>query len=101
MDRDLLPKNSVKKLGLLKINLLPKKNATLVGKFPTNYCYLQPPVSRIDRTYNNSVYKKKYLLQEKNLIYVLLADNIRHINMLYLENMENREGKYSPHVILF
>jgi len=38
MDRDFLPKDWVKKLGLLKINLLPKKN-TLLVKFFTNYCY--------------------------------------------------------------
>jgi hypothetical protein len=30
MDRDLLPRKSVKKLGLLKVNLLPK--TTLIGK---------------------------------------------------------------------
>jgi hypothetical protein len=29
MDRDLLPKDSVKKLGLLKIYLLPKKTTLL------------------------------------------------------------------------
>jgi len=38
MDRDFLPKDWVKKLGLLKINLLPKKT-TLLVKFFTNYCY--------------------------------------------------------------
>jgi len=38
MDRDFLPKDWVKKLGLLKINLLPKKN-TLLVKFFTKYCY--------------------------------------------------------------
>jgi len=38
MDRDFLPKDWVKKLGLLKINLLPKKT-TLLVKFFTKYCY--------------------------------------------------------------
>ena len=38
MDRDFLPKDWVKKLGLLKINLLPKKTPCLV-KFFTKYCY--------------------------------------------------------------
>jgi len=38
MDRDFLPNDWVKKLGLLKINLLPKKTPSLV-KFFTIYCY--------------------------------------------------------------
>jgi hypothetical protein len=38
MGRDFLPKGWVKKLGLLKINLLPKKT-TLLVKFFTKYHY--------------------------------------------------------------
>ena len=76
MDRDLLHKESVKKLGLLKINLLPSKKPPSRGKTHRSICYLQPPVSRIDRTYNSPVYIFFQLLQEKNLIYVPLADNI-------------------------
>jgi len=38
MDRDFLPGDWVKKLGLLKINLLPKKTPSLVNLF-TIYCY--------------------------------------------------------------
>ena len=38
MDRDFLPRDLIKELGLLKINLLPKKTPSLV-KFFTFYCY--------------------------------------------------------------
>jgi hypothetical protein len=75
MDRDPLPKDSFKKLGLFKINLLPKKHPLreIVNKLSL---LTQPPVSRIDWTYNNPVYKKKKNLQEKNLIYTCLTNNI-------------------------
>jgi hypothetical protein len=63
MDRVLLPQDSLKKLGLLKINLLPI-NTTLWGKIvyklPSNFYYHRPPVSGIDPTYNGSVYRKTY-----------------------------------------
>ena len=52
MDRDFLPKDWVKKLGLLKINLLPKKHplSEILYKILLQYS----PASRTDRTYNNS-----------------------------------------------
>ena len=63
MDRVLLPQDSLKKLGLLKINLLPI-NITLWGKIvyklPSNFYYHRPPVSGIDQTYNDPVYSKIY-----------------------------------------
>jgi hypothetical protein len=64
MDRVLLPQDSLKKLGLLKINLLPK-NTTLRGKIvyklPSILYYHRPPVSGKDQTYNDSVYSKSVL----------------------------------------
>jgi hypothetical protein len=60
IDRDLLPKELVKKLGLFKINLLPKTHPErgILNKLPL--LTTRPPVPRIDRTYTNSVYKKTY-----------------------------------------
>jgi hypothetical protein len=51
MDRDLLPIDSVKKLGLFKINLLPKN--TLNKEFLSNYGSLQPPLLKVDKTLDN------------------------------------------------
>jgi hypothetical protein len=61
IDRDLLPKELVKKLGLLKINLLPKTHPDrgILNKLPL--LTTRPPVPRKDRTYINSVYKKTNL----------------------------------------
>jgi hypothetical protein len=39
MDRDFLPRDWVKKVGLLKINLLPK-NTTLLVNFFTSYSHI-------------------------------------------------------------
>jgi hypothetical protein len=52
MDRDFLPKDWVKKLGLLKINLLPKKNhplSEILYKILLQYS----TASTTGRTYNN------------------------------------------------
>jgi hypothetical protein len=70
MDRDPLPKDSFKKLGLFKINLLPKKHPLreILNKLSL---LTQPPVSRIDRTYNNPVYKKSiFFAREKFDLYL-------------------------------
>ena len=66
MGRDFLPKDWIKKLGLLKINLLPK-NTTLLVNFFTSYCYkFSYPASRTKRTYNNlSLYQIKYFCKRK------------------------------------
>jgi len=59
MDRDFLPKDWVKKLGLLKINLLPKKT-TLLVKFFTKYCYNIPQLQRKAGLIITQVYRKTF-----------------------------------------
>jgi len=77
-NRNLLPKDSVKNLGLLKINLLPKKKYHPCKEIFIKLRSTQPPVLRIDQTYVIIEFIIKYLiLQEKNLIYINLADNIQ------------------------
>jgi hypothetical protein len=70
-DRDLLPKDSVKKLGLFKIILLPKiyhPRKEIFIKIRSS----QPPVPRIDQTYNNRVYNKiSNIAREKFDLYQL------------------------------
>jgi hypothetical protein len=50
MDRDLLPKDSVKKLGLFKINLLPKKTPSIRNLLSN---YIGFSVLKIDKTLDN------------------------------------------------
>jgi len=59
MGRDFLPKYWVKKHGLLKINLLPKKN-TLLSEILYKLQLQHSPASRIDWTYNTQVYRKTF-----------------------------------------
>jgi hypothetical protein len=75
-DRDLSPKDSVKNLGLLKINLLPKKYHPCKEIF-IKLRSTQPPVLRIDQTYDNRVYNKISNIAREKLIYINLADNIQ------------------------
>ncbi len=52
-----MPKDSIRKLGLLKPNLLPKQ-ITLSGTLWQNVQYPQPPIQDAGWPYNVSLYKK-------------------------------------------
>jgi hypothetical protein len=75
-DRDLLPKELVKKLGLLKINLLPKTDP---DRGILNHLSLPTPDLQFRESTGLTTVEcigKQFILQEKNLIYAPLADNI-------------------------
>jgi hypothetical protein len=98
MDRVLLPQDSLKKLGLLKINLLPKIT-TLRGKLFTSYLrfYITTDLRFQEKTRLIMIQfiAKQFFLQEKNLIYAGLANNIRSIGC-QIEESGRMEGKNSP-----
>jgi len=76
-DRDLPPKELVKKLTLLKINLLPKTDP---DRGILNLLSLLTPDLQFRESTGLTTVEfigKRFVLQEKNLIYAFLADNIR------------------------
>jgi hypothetical protein len=75
-DRNLLPKELVKKLGLLKINLLPK---THPDRGILNYLLLLTPDLQFQESTGlttTQCIRKQFILQEKNLIYAPVANNM-------------------------